>query len=75
MRKNKNKKTQIKRGWKEVKEYSGKGNCVKQTVTRKTADLLSSGVAQDERTYNLCKMKRERQVYERRRNRGKEKER
>lgn len=28
----------------EVKEYNGeRGNCVNQTVTRKTADLLSSG--------------------------------
>jgi len=64
--------TKIKRSWKEVKEYSGKGNCVKQTVTRKTTDLLSSGV---ERTYNLCEMKRETQVYKKKRNRGKEKER
>jgi hypothetical protein len=42
-RKKKNKKTKIKSSWKEFKEYSGKGNCVKQAVTRKTTDLLSSG--------------------------------
>lgn len=42
-KKKKNKKMKIKSSWKKFKEYSGKGNCVKQAVTRKTTDLLSSG--------------------------------
>lgn len=46
--KKKKKKIKIKRSCKEVKEYSTRGrraggNCVNQTVTRKTAGLLSSG--------------------------------
>lgn len=38
--KNNSKKTKIKGSRKEVKECNGRGNCVKQAVTRKTTDLL-----------------------------------
>lgn len=61
------KKTKIKRSCEEVKEYgAGGGSCVNQTVTRKTADLLSSGstgrFSRDGPTYNFREIKRERQA-------------